>query len=211
MKKFTMTLLSLSLICLALAGCVMKPAFVEPPELFPDGQQTPGAEISGETPETSGDSAPETSFSGSLQSFSAPDMEGGTVTEAIFADYDVTMVNIWTTWCGYCIIEMPDLQELYEALPENVNLVSVCGDAGEERELTVEILEEYGVTFTVIEANDDINKSFMTSVQAFPTTVFLDSSGRPIGDAQLGIPSMGETVVDSYLLLIDSALEAIGK
>lgn len=211
MRKFAVTLFALSLLCLALAGCVMKPSIAEPPELFPGDQQAPEAESSPETGETTADSAPKTSFSGSMQSFSAPDMAGGTVTEAIFADYDVTMVNIWTTWCGYCIMEMPDLQELYESLPENVNLISVCGDAETERELADEILSEYGISFTVIEANSDLNSSLMPAVQALPTTVFLDSKGRPIGDAQIGLPNLGETVSDSYLILISSALEAVGK
>jgi thiol-disulfide isomerase/thioredoxin len=211
MKKFAITLLSFSLICLAMAGCVMKPSISNTPELFPIDQQSGEIETSSYGQEIKADEAPKTSFTGSMESFSAPDIEGNTVTEAIFSDYDVTMVNIWTTWCGYCIMEMPDLQELYENLPENVNLVSICGDADTERELVAEILSEYGISFTVIEANDDINRSFMSDVQAYPTTVFLDSKGRPIGNPQLGIPGYGESVSDSYMLLINAALETIGK
>ncbi|NLV85971.1 MAG: TlpA family protein disulfide reductase [Clostridiales bacterium] len=211
MKRFAIALLSFSLICLAMAGCVMKPSISNAPELFPADQQSGEIETSGDGQETKAGEAPKTSFAGSMESFSAPDMEGNTVTEAIFSDFDVTMVNIWTTWCGYCIMEMPDLQELYENLPDNVNLISVCGDADTERELVAEILLEYGITFTVLEANDDINRSFISGVQAYPTTVFLDGKGRPIGNPQLGIPSYGESISNSYMLLIDAALETIGK
>lgn len=211
MKKFLIAILSISLICFALAGCVMKPATSDTPELFPDEQQPLEAETSGNAQEAKMDEAPKTSFKGNMESFSAPDMEGSTQTEAIFSDYDVTMVNIWATWCGYCIVEMPDLQELYENLPENVNLISVCGDADTERELVSEILSEYGVTFTVLEANSDISSSLMSALQAYPTTVFLDSKGRPIGDAQMGVPGYGDSVSDAYMLLINAALEAIGK
>ena len=35
-----------------------------------------------------------------------------TVTQDIFADYDLTMVNVWATWCGYCVEEMPELAKL---------------------------------------------------------------------------------------------------
>ncbi len=210
MKKLTIALLSISLICFSLTGCVIKSESSDTPELFPD-EQSAEIEASGDTQKTKTDDAPKTNFKGTMESFSASDMEGNTVSEAIFSDYDVTMVNIWATWCGYCIIEMPDLQELYESLPENVNLISVCGDADTERELVTGILSEYGITFTVIEVSDDINSSLMSALQAYPTTVFMDSKGRPIGNAQLGVPSSGGSVSDSYMLLINAALEAIGK
>lgn len=29
-------------------------------------------------------------------------------------DGNVVYINYWATWCGYCIIEMPDLQEVYD-------------------------------------------------------------------------------------------------
>ena len=75
--------------------------------------------------------------------FTTVDMEGNEVTEAIFADYDLTMVNIWATWCGYCIEEMPSFPKLKEMLPDNVNLITICEDAELEPELTEEELAEF--------------------------------------------------------------------
>jgi thiol-disulfide isomerase/thioredoxin len=74
--------------------------------------------------------------------FTALDMDGNEVTEAIFAPYDVTMVNIWATWCGYCVEEMPFFPELKDKLPENANLITICEDASYEPELTKEILAQ---------------------------------------------------------------------
>lgn len=40
--------------------------------------------------------------------FSEVDMEGNTITNEIFSDYDATIVNFWSNGCGSCIEEMPE-------------------------------------------------------------------------------------------------------
>ena len=45
-----------------------------------------------------------------LSSFQTVDLAGNEVTQDIFKEYDVTMVNIWATWCKYCIEEMRALE-----------------------------------------------------------------------------------------------------
>ena len=58
-------------------------------------------------------SSPESeSTAGILSSFTAPDLEGNQVDESILSDHTLTMVNVWTTSCGYCIQEMPELLSL---------------------------------------------------------------------------------------------------
>lgn len=122
--------------------------------------------------------------------FTALDMEGNTVTEAIFADYDVTMVNVWATWCGYCIEEMPMFPELKEMLPENANLITICDDASYKTEAVNKILEDVGANFTTLQANEDLYNGIMMYAYAFPTTLFVDSEGRLIGQPIMGVPSM---------------------
>lgn len=51
---------------------------------------------------------------GILSSFSTTDIEGNAVDESLFSDYKLTMVNVWATYCGPCISEMPDLGTLAE-------------------------------------------------------------------------------------------------
>ena len=49
---------------------------------------------------------------GILSDFSTTDLDGNAADESIFAEYKLTMVNIWATFCGPCISEMPELGEL---------------------------------------------------------------------------------------------------
>ena len=51
--------------------------------------------------------------------FSAKDIDGKNVSEKVFADSKITMVNVWGTFCGPCIREMPDLGVL------NKNMVMI--------------------------------------------------------------------------------------
>ena len=55
---------------------------------------------------------------GPFEAFTAADLEGNPVSEEIFKDYDLTMINIWATFCGPCISEMPDLGKLNEEWKE---------------------------------------------------------------------------------------------
>ena len=69
----------------------------------------------------------------SLGDFSAQDFDGNAVSKDIFADYDLTMVNLWTTTCSYCIEEMPILNELRKEFQDDgvrFNIISVCMDVG---------------------------------------------------------------------------------
>lgn len=150
------------------------------------------------------DMTTEAGFTGSLTQFTAQTIDGDTVDETIFADYDLTMVNIWTTWCGYCIEEMPELEELYAQLPENVNLISICCDADSEPELAREILSTSGVTFLTLEQSEDVYTQLTQYVVGFPTTVFLDSQGNAVGGAQVGMPAGG--ALDGYMALIEDRL-----
>jgi len=48
-----------------------------------------------------------------------------------FADYKgkVVVVNIWATWCGPCIQEIPSLEKLYQEYgPKGLKLVAVSVD-----------------------------------------------------------------------------------
>ena len=114
------------------------------------------------------------------------DMKGNAVTADVFKDYDVTMVNIFTTWCGYCIEEMPELNTLYSQLPENANLIGICADAYEKPDDLEAIVDYFELKFPVLKMTDDqVDKIY--NVLGYPTTIFVDKNGKLL-DVITGAP-----------------------
>jgi len=194
--KQLLKLVLLAALCAALlCGCGSKDS------------QSSGTTSAANTSAESSDSSAETA---NLTAFSAETLDGETFSQADFSDYSLTMVNLWTTWCGYCIQEMPALQEVYESLPDGVNMISICCDADEEAELAKQILSENGCAFQTLIINDTLELSLLQYIQGFPTTVFVDSSGTIVGQMQVGAPSAQENkIADAYLSLIEDRLNQL--
>lgn len=141
-----------------------------------------------------------------MSQFETTSLDGSTVTQDIFKDYDITMVNIWATWCGPCRKELPAIQAAYEQLPENVNIISICEDATEETELANALVEKTGMKYMVLSVDEALEESVMSHISAFPTTFLVDSEGHLVGTPIIGIPS-GDDVTQAYLDYINSGLE----
>lgn len=146
-------------------------------------------------------------FKGSLKTFSTEDLDGNAVDESIFADYDITMVNTWATWCGPCVGEIPELEELHQQLPDNVNIISICMDAADEAETAKKILSDGGVTFQTLVGNKGLEDAFLNHLTGYPTTVFVDKEGNIVGEIMAGAPS--SDVVGTYMENVNHALEAV--
>lgn len=123
--------------------------------------------------------------------FTTQTLSGEDVTESIFAKADLTMVNIWGTFCGPCIHEMPDIGELGREYADQgvqiVGLISDVSEAGDETAL--EIVEATQADYMHIVASQDLQKGILREVQVVPTTIFVDSEGRQVGDAYYGANS----------------------
>ena len=121
--------------------------------------------------------------------FKTTDTKGNEVTEKIFADKDITMVNVWGTFCGPCINEMPELQKIYESLPDNANLIGIVADVPEGMKDGVDnanyIEKQTGVKYTNLTLSDSLS-SFVKRFYAVPTTIFVDKEGNIIGDLVMG-------------------------
>jgi len=155
---------------------------------------------------------------GGLTEFAAYDISTAVVTEEnvkmdvvnqdIFADYDLTMINVWATWCVYCVKEMPELAKLKDMLPENVNVITICTDAASEFALALDILEETGAKNIPTLAPSEEMIDFLTSVAAFPTTYFVDSEGNFVGSPIMGVPSMDNAAV-AYASIAEEVLASL--
>lgn len=148
---------------------------------------------------------PEAGASG-LTDFEVETLDGETVTEAIFKDYGVTMVNVWATWCGPCIDEMPDLARLHSTmLPDDANMITILtdSDAPGGIEAAHEIIDSVSGEFMTLIPNEDL-QPLLSAITAIPTTIFVDSEGNILGDPIVGAP--GSNPADIYLSAIGQLL-----
>lgn len=129
------------------------------------------------------------SAAGSFKDLNVTDFYGKKVTAEIFKDYEVTMINVFTTWCTWCIKEMADLEEFSKNMPKGSKMIAVCADADASPNDLKDIIEQYKVTFPVLKMTDS-QLSEISFIIGYPTTFYVDSKGTII-DMSIGMPSNG--------------------
>ena len=145
---------------------------------------------------------------GSLE-FTAENLALESVDSSIFAEKDLTVLNVWGTFCGPCINEMPELGEWQRALPENVQIIGLVADvAGKEDKEHIElanmILEKTNAQFTNIIPNNDFAE-LLSGVVGVPTTFFINKEGKIVGKPIVGAQvSKYKSFVEEYLKTIES-------
>lgn len=136
--------------------------------------------------------------------FETVDTDGNKVDSAeLFAENKVTMVNVWATFCPPCIEEMPYIEKIREEYSEKgAGIVGVVIDVPEGNDELLQdakdIMKETGVTYKSLRAWEGIDSQLQVSV--VPTTFFVDSEGKILGDPIQGADIKGyTTALDGYL------------
>ena len=138
-----------------------------------------------------------------LPEFSVKDLEGSTVTNDIFSEADITVINFWATYCSPCINEMPELAEWSESMPENVRIIGIVTDVPSEDSdqyaLAQQIVEKTGVKYANLVAGEEFNP-VIREIVGVPTTFFVDKDGKFIGSPIVGADVAGyKSFVEGYL------------
>lgn len=137
--------------------------------------------------------------------FKTVDLDGNEVTDRIFAETALTVVNIWGTFCSPCIEEMPELGAWARELPENVQIVGLIQDISraddtEHLELAKQIISKADADFVQLIAGTDDFAGVMDSLVGVPTTIFVDSNGNIVGEPIVGADVEGyKKFVEEYL------------
>ena len=116
--------------------------------------------------------------------FEGTDLDGNTVSQEIFTQSKLTMVNVWATYCNPCLSEMPGLGELAaEYDPAEFQLIGIVSDVmeGEDQSLVESLVQETGANYLHLLANDSIGQAILSSVSGVPTTFFFDGEGAYLG------------------------------
>lgn len=137
-------------------------------------------------------------------SFSSADLDKNKITDEIFSAADVTVVNVWGTFCPPCIREMPELAEWQKSMPKNVQIIGIVCDVNSTDDAkgiskAKAILKKSGATFPNVIANQSLAQ-FLNGIQFVPTTFLVDKNGNIVGDMIVGAQvAKYKKAVEDYL------------
>lgn len=158
---------------------------------------------------------PEVKEISEVGAFNAQTLDGTPIDQSLFADKKLTMINVWTTWCGACIDEMPDLEELsHELTDTDAQLISIVCDTSDSRgevdeellELAQQIVKRTGVTFPTLIPDKALHDGLLKGMLGYPTTFFVDEQGNLVGE-----PVLGSNSKDGWMKLIQERLAEVNE
>lgn len=141
--------------------------------------------------------------------FDSLNLDGEQVTDAIFGEKKITVVNVWATYCNPCINEMPELAAWEKEMSEDAQILYICSDIftddSENIPLAGQIADKAGINRkNVIYNLPGTCTDVMERVTGVPTTFFVDQNGRMLEDTVVG------AAVYQYKAILKKYLEEAG-
>ena len=129
-----------------------------------------------------------------LSNIVTKDIHGKEFSSKDFANYDLTMVNVFATWCTACIQEIPDLVEMQKEMQaKGVNIIGIVtdtvDDTGENREALEKaklIQEKTKANYSFLMPDKTNFNGRLNGIQALPETFFVDKNGQIVGETYSG-------------------------
>ncbi len=201
--KVLCSLLTAAMCCTpVLSGCSSQ----EEPSLAQEEAEGKEQDVLDETDGAAGEGA------GNLGKFS---MEDSAYTEELFADHDLTMVNVFTTWCTPCIREIPDLEKLHKEMEgQGVGVVGIVldaiGSSGKVDEKAVEkakiLAEKTGAAYPFLIPDEGYLGGRLAGIAAVPETFFVDKDGNIVGETYSGSRSF-----EDWKGIVEKELEGVAR
>ncbi len=111
--------------------------------------------------------------------FTTKDLAGNEIdSESLFAQADVTMINVWQTGCQPCVNEMAELQALADEYAEKgCQVVTYCTDAFDEDSERIELASNIMSDYSLTTMRFDDSFDDVLPVRATPTSFFVNRDG----------------------------------
>jgi thiol-disulfide isomerase/thioredoxin len=126
------------------------------------------------------------------------------------------MINVWASWCGPCVSEMPDLDTLSKEYGDRITMLGLMRDAvaaDTKGELMLNqseiddarvLYEKLGISYPSLIPNAlMMSLMYQVQMQYFPSTLFFNGEGYLV-DMQVGSKSK-----EDWALAIDKVLAGI--
>ena len=108
-----------------------------------------------------------------LRPFQLKTLDGDSVSSKEL-EGEIVVINMWGTWCGPCVREMPEFQKFYEKYEDDpkVEILTINSDPSAEK--VRDWMDEHGYDFPVLRDDGYLRK---VNIHTYPTTWFLNAEG----------------------------------
>ncbi|HKO59142.1 MAG TPA: TlpA disulfide reductase family protein [Thermoanaerobaculia bacterium] len=170
------SMLVLAAVAILAAGCRKKetptPAAPPPPKRAAAAPKT-AAPPEPQTPATS-----EVNIGATLPAYSAKTLDGQPFDLASTRG-KVVFLNLWATWCGPCVFEIPELEKMHKQYSaRGFQVVGVSLDEGDPAQVA-DFVKEHAMTYPIVlDPEGKMANVLQTSI--IPTSVLLDKNGKVV-------------------------------
>lgn len=147
-------------------------------------------------------------------SFSTEDIFGTAYDQTVFAGYDLTLVNVFATWCSPCVEEMPELEKLrqaFEAQGIRLGVVAIVLDVRTQSgtdenalERAKLLYERSGAQFPFLLPDESEMNGRLTGIESIPESFFVDGNGNIVSEPYVGARSLAQ-----WTQVVEGELEAL--
>lgn len=141
--------------------------------------------------------------------FSAVTSTGEEFTSDRLADSKLTMINVWGTFCGPCLNEMPELGEIaseYDVAEfQLIGIVSDVKEGADQQKLEglAELIDETGANYPHLLLNGELYGNLVGASEYVPTTYFFNQN------AELLTYVVGSKSKEQWVSIIEQLLEML--
>lgn len=90
------------------------------------------------------------------------------------------LINLWATWCGPCVLEMPTLDALAAAKAGKLQVITISQDLADQAPAVDAFFKQRRLTHLApwLDPDNALSQHYNTGV--LPTTVLYDADGREV-------------------------------
>lgn len=151
--------------------------------------------------------------------FTTEDIFGTAYDQTVFANYDLTLVNVFATWCSPCVQEMPELEKLrqeYAAKGIRLGIVAIVMDVRTDSGTDDYALDAAKRLYSVSEAqfpfllpDETMLNGRLEGIMAYPESFFVDGNGSIVSEPYVGTNTQAgwSEIVASELAQLDGGVQ----